>query len=62
MKAKVDPDTCIGCALCAEICPEVFSMEGDKSVVYVDIVPKEAEDTCREAADKCPVSCIYITE
>ncbi len=62
MKAKVDQDICIGCALCTQICPEVFRMEGDKSVVYVDVVPKEVEDACREAADKCPVSCIYITE
>ncbi|UJS18129.1 MAG: ferredoxin [Candidatus Jettenia sp.] len=62
MKAKVDQDVCIGCALCTQICPEVFRMEGDKSVVYVDIVPKEVEDACREASNECPVSCIYIVE
>ena len=58
----MDQDTCIGCALCAQICPEVFMMEGDKAVVFVAIVPKEVEDTCKEAADECPVTAITIEE
>ncbi len=62
MKAKVDQDTCIGCALCAQICPEVFRMEGDKAVVFVAIVPKKVEDACKEAADECPVTAITIEE
>ena len=30
--------------------------------VKVDTVPSEAEDSCREAADACPVDAIAITE
>lgn len=60
MKAKVDQDTCIGCTLCVQVCPEVFVMEDDKAVVYVAIVPKEVQDSCEEAADECPVSAITI--
>ena len=62
MKAKVDQDTCIGCALCAQFCPEVFRREGDKAVVFVAIVPKKVEDACKEAADECPVTAITIEE
>jgi ferredoxin len=62
MKATVDQDTCIGCALCAQICPEVFRMEGDKAVVFVPEVPPEAAATCQEAADACPVTAITITD
>jgi ferredoxin len=62
MKATVDQDTCIGCTLCPQICPEVFKMEGDKAVVYVDPVPKEVEDTCKDAASQCPVNAITVTE
>jgi ferredoxin len=60
MKAKVDQDICIGCTLCMQTCPEVFKMKDDKSLVYVDIVPKNAEGTCREAVDNCPVTAISI--
>jgi ferredoxin len=58
MKAKVDPEVCIGCTLCTQICPKVFKMEGDKAIAYVDIVPKELEAACRQAADDCPVAAI----
>lgn len=60
MKAKVNPDLCIGCTLCTQTCPEVFKMDNDKSVAYVAIVPKNVEDACRKAADECPVTAITI--
>ncbi|MEQ8221096.1 MAG: ferredoxin, partial [Candidatus Eremiobacterota bacterium] len=56
MKAKVNPDICIGCGLCETICPEVYRMEDDKAIVYVAIVPPESEKTCQKAADECPVT------
>jgi len=60
MKAIVDPEICIGCGLCAEICPEVFEMKDDKAVVIVAVVPKEAESACEEAEGQCPVTAITI--
>ena len=60
MKAKVDPELCIGCTLCAATCPEVFKMKEDKAVVCADVVPKNAEVTCQQAADECPVVAIII--
>ncbi len=60
MKAKVDTDTCIGCGLCEQLCPDVFKMEDDKAVVKVEIVPDGAEDACRDAADQCPVAAITV--
>lgn len=60
MKAIVDPGICIGCALCTNICPEVFVMEGDIAIVKGASVPAEAGEACKEAADTCPVTAITL--
>ena len=62
MKAKVDADLCTGCGLCPDMCPEVFELTSDVAEVKGDEVPAEAEDTCREAAESCPVEAISIEE
>jgi ferredoxin len=62
MKTTVDKDLCLGCGLCADLCPEVFQMEEDKAVAKVDQVPAGAEDACRDAAQQCPVEAIKIEE
>ena len=43
-------------------CPEVFDMEDDIAVVKGDSVPGAAEETCRQAAEECPVECIAIED
>jgi len=63
MRATVDQDVCTGCGLCLDICPEVFELGDDsKAFVKVDAVPSEAESSCREAAETCPVEAISIEE
>lgn len=62
MKARVDPDKCIGCQLCVETCPAVFSMEGDTATAFGGAVPREEEAACRQAAEGCPVEAIAVEE
>jgi ferredoxin len=63
MKATVNKDLCIGCGICADVCPEVFEMADDnKAEAKVDSVPPDAEDSCREAAEQCPEAAIQIDE
>lgn len=63
MKAIVDKDTCISCGLCVDVCPQVFSMDQDEKAEAQDtVVPLNAEASCRDAAQQCPVEAIKITE
>lgn len=61
MKVRVDRYKCIGCGLCAGICPEVFEMDADGvAAVKVEVVPKDCEDKVGEATESCPVEAIEI--
>lgn len=58
MQAQVDQATCFGCELCIQICPDVFTLEGNLAQVIVDRVPDDVQDDCRAAAEACPVNAI----
>ena len=60
MRVTVDEDTCIGCGLCAETCPEVFEMKDEKAVAKMEEVPEDLVDSCKEAAEECPVEAIHV--
>lgn len=58
MKYHVNSD-CIGCGLCASLCPEVFRMTEDNvSVAAGEEVAPASEGAAREAQESCPVSAI----
>lgn len=62
MKVTVDEETCIGCEVCVDTCPEVFEMVDDKACVKINEVPKNVVESCREAAENCPVEAIQIED
>jgi len=60
MRVTVDENECIGCGVCAQICPDVFILDEEAGVSKV--IRPEGADCAREAAESCPVTCIHIEE
>jgi ferredoxin len=58
MRFTVNEEECIGCGLCVETCPDVFELKDDKAVVKMEDVPENLAESCREAAEECPVEAI----
>lgn len=58
MKYTVN-DTCIGCGMCTETCPAVFSMGDNDQAVAIDAeVPAGEEENAARAKEECPVGAI----
>ena len=60
MTARVDPERCTGCGLCADSAPEVFELDDSRSTVKTDPVPPHLEEAVREVADTCPEDAITV--
>lgn len=61
MKATVDADLCISCAVCTNMAPDLFVMNDDGIAEVVgDAVPADMEDLARESAEECPADAIII--
>ena len=62
MRATVDADLCTGCELCIETCPEIFEMQNDVAIASLDVIPVDAVESARQAAEECPVEAISLEE
>ena len=56
---KVDKDKCIGCGLCAGICPGAFVIDQDGKS---EASSQEISACVRQAQSACPVEAIIIEE
>ena len=59
--AHVDPNVCIGCGLCAQLCPKVFALQDDGKSKAVNPTGDD-EANIQSAIDSCPVTAISWQE
>ncbi len=61
MKVRIDEESCTGCGLCVDICPEIFEL-GEDGLAHVTKADPPANGCYREAADDCPSDAIIIED
>lgn len=64
MTIKVNQDLCVGCGMCINMCPDIFTYdEKNLSTVKSDANLAESNlQSAQEARDVCPVDAITIDE
>lgn len=70
MKIIHDKSKCIGCGVCAALCPEYFEMKAEKAHLrksktspgteIEELTVKNIEDCVKEAINSCPTQSIQI--
>jgi len=59
MMVKIDPELCIGCGVCEDICPAVFKViEGVAVAIHKEKCGEAG--CCEDAAAACPTGAIEI--
>jgi ferredoxin len=61
MEIKVDPEVCIGSAMCVQIAEAVFEI-GDDGIAHVTDPNGAPPEDIREAERACPVAAIEVEE
>ena len=60
MTAHVN-ENCVGCGLCCNLCPQVFTMLDEGVAGARDEILPDQETQVREAAESCPVGAIELS-
>jgi ferredoxin len=59
MEVYVDPELCISCGTCVDLCSDVFEWDEEgKAQSAMAEVPDNMEDCAHEAVESCPVEAI----
>lgn len=61
-KVIVNQNTCIGCGVCAALCPQVYEMSSEDGKSYVKAGADHNDPGAREGEMACPVNAITVEE
>lgn len=61
MKAVIDQESCIGCGLCVQVAPDVYTMDGDKAAAISASLSANLVEQAKTGADQCPVNAITVS-
>ena len=56
-KVTVNAETCVGCGLCEQLCPEVFKIEDS---IAKTITSECSQHDLADIASQCPVEAITV--
>lgn len=62
MFVEIDVKRCVGCGMCEDNHPGMFTMGSRYAIVTHPIVPEEARESVKQTAQDCPADAIIITE
>ena len=62
MKIKLEKELCVGCGLCEENVPELFSTGDYTADLKSEDVPERLEKAVLETIEDCPTDAISISE
>ena len=62
MFAEIDIKRCVGCGMCEDNHPHIFSMGSRFARVDEPIIAEEDRESVRQTAVDCPAEAIVITE
>ena len=61
LRVWVDPQVCVGNAMCESTAPQVFRLNANRQSEVVNPAG-DTEDKILEAAENCPVSAIFVED
>ncbi len=62
IRVRIDQEKCIGCGLCEELLPEVFSVGEYRTRVVRSLLRPGEEEAALSAARDCPAGAIFFAE
>ena len=60
LTVRIDRTTCIGTANCAKVAPEIFVLDDERIVTFVEPPDDVEPDRVVEACDVCPVDALSV--